>query len=361
MSDFGIYIHWPYCLSKCPYCDFFSKVKKDVEQEDIVAGYLEDLDYYHSLTADKTVTSVFFGGGTPSLIKPQLIEKLIFYINKLWPLAGGAEISLEANPNTDRPHLFSDLKSAGINRLSLGVQALNDADLKLLGRTHSVREAKQAADEVLREFDNHSMDLIYARPKQSSDSWQQELAEAAALGFKHLSLYQLTIEEGTVFYKKGLEALEENAAAEMYDITNRYLAAQGYRQYEISNYARPGRESSHNRIYWTGDDYLGIGPAAHGRFQSGGRIYASTHRRQLEELTAFERGEELLLMGLRLNEGIDKARFKHNCGLDFDAFIRDDKLRLLEAEGLLLNSAGNLRATDCGRPVLNKIIEELCP
>lgn len=361
MSGFGIYIHWPYCLSKCPYCDFFSKVKKGVEQESIIAGYLEDLNFYHSLSADKTVSSIFFGGGTPSLLKTELIEKIINYIYSLWPMATKVEISLEANPNTDRPCLFKDLKSAGINRLSLGVQALNDADLKLLGRTHNAAQARQAISKVLETFDNHSIDLIYARPEQNLIQWEKELKEAVSFGFKHLSLYQLTIEEGTVFYKKGLTALAEDVATEMYNQTNKLLESSGYRQYEISNYAHPGFESMHNSLYWQGDDYLGIGEAAHGRLQTANKFYATTHHRKFEELTVQERAEELLLMGLRLNRGIDKAHFKANCGLDFDDFVNGNKLSILTEQGFIIDSKDNIRVSDSGRPVLNKIIEELCP
>lgn len=357
---FGIYIHWPFCLSKCPYCDFFSQVKKGVEQETIIAGYLDDLDFYAERTQDRTVTSIFFGGGTPSLIKPQLIEKIITHISRKWQLSKTAEISLEANPNSDRPDLFKDLRSAGINRLSLGVQALNNPDLKLLGRTHNLEQACQAIDKVLRTFDNHSMDLIYARPNQTLEEWQKEISQAAGFGFKHLSMYQLTIEEGTVFYKKGLAAAEENLASEMYDFTNQYLNEHCYPQYEISNYAQSGFESRHNQLYWNGSDYLGIGKSAHGRLKIGSKHYALTHRRIMEELTPEERAEELILMGLRLNSGLDKKAFEQQCGLNFDSFVNRENLNSLIRQELLLNQGDNLRATANGRLVLNKIIEELC-
>lgn len=357
---FGIYIHWPYCLSKCPYCDFFSQVKKNVEQEEIVKAYLDDLDFYAELTKERTVTSIFFGGGTPSLIKPQLIEKIINHIAQKWTLADSAEISLEANPNSDRPDLFSDLHNTGINRLSLGIQALNDNDLKILGRTHNLKQAYQAMEEVLKRFDNHSIDLIYARPAQNLSQWQQEIKQAASFGFKHLSMYQLTIEEGTVFYKKGLLPAEENLASEMYDYTNQYLAEHGYPQYEISNYARPGFESRHNQLYWNGSDYLGIGKSAHGRLKIGSKHYALTHRRIMEELTPEERAEELLLMGLRLNRGINKQDFEKQCGLNFDNFINADKLNMLIAEKMLINTNVTIKATDSGRLILNRLIEELC-
>ena len=357
---FGIYIHWPYCLSKCPYCDFFSQVSRNIEQETIIKDYLDDLDFYAELTKERTVTSVFFGGGTPSLIKPELIEKIINHISKKWNLADNSEISLEANPNTDRPDLFADLRNAGINRLSLGVQALNDNDLKILGRTHNLKQAYQAMEEVLRRFDNHSIDLIYARPAQSLNQWQEEIRHAAAFGFKHLSMYQLTIEEGTVFYKKGMQPAEENLASEMYNFTNRYLSEHGYPQYEISNYAQTGFESRHNQLYWNGSDYLGIGKSAHGRLKIGNKHYAITHRRIREELTPEERAEELLLMGLRLNSGINKQDFEKQCGLKFDKFVNTNKLNGLSAEKLIINTEATIKATDSGRLILNRIIEELC-
>lgn len=359
-QGFGIYIHWPYCLSKCPYCDFFSQVKKDVGQEKIINGYLEDLDFYAELTKKRTVTSIFFGGGTPSLIKPQLIEKTISHIGKKWNLADNVEISLEANPNSDRPDLFSDLRNAGINRLSLGVQALNDADLKFLGRTHNLKQAFQAIEEILRRFDNHSIDLIYARPEQSLNQWRQEIKQAASFGFKHLSMYQLTIEENTVFYKKGMQPAEENLASEMYNYTNQYLSEHGYPQYEISNYAQSGFESRHNQLYWNGSDYLGIGKSAHGRLKIDNKHYALTHRRIMEELSPEERAEELLLMGLRLNSGINKQDFKNLSGLDFDKFVNAGKLNMLIAEKTIINTDTSIKATDTGRLILNRIIEELC-
>lgn len=354
---FGIYLHWPYCLSKCPYCDFYKEVRKDVPQEEIINGYLEELDFYHRLTADKTVSSIFFGGGTPSLIEPQYLEKIITYISKLWPMSSQVEISLEANPNSNKPRLFSDLKTAGINRLSLGVQALNEADLKFLGRTHNKEQALLAIEEVIKTFNNHSIDLIYARPQQDIQAWNQELQQAVSFGFKHISLYQLTIEEGTFFAKKGIKPLEEEAAATMYSLTADYLNTHGYPQYEVSNYGQPCR---HNLLYWQGDDYLGIGKSAHGRFNYYGKIYASVHPRQLEELTTQERAEELVIMGLRLNSGINKQHFQEICGLDFDNFINQEQLHTLVQEQYIENTLQSIKATPKGFLVLNKLIEELC-
>lgn len=411
---FGVYIHWPFCLSKCPYCDFYKEVRKNVPQDEIIAGYKRELDFYYQYTSANVVSSIFFGGGTPSLIKPENIAALIDYISGKWKTTPDIEISLETNPNSDYPQMFADLRHAGINRLSLGVQALNEADLRFLGRTHNLAEAYQAIDKVLLNFDNHSLDLIYARPQQKLSEWEKELEQAASFGLKHLSLYQLTIEEGTVFARKGIKALDDEAAAEMYLFTDDYLVDKGIYKYEVSNYARSGFASRHNLLYWTGQDYIGIGPSAHGRFcfsgfkgnleqklrdrkisrtslyaenfsplvstpssslkpekscqeeNSGQKLqypiyYASTYNCQLEELSQTERAEELLLMGLRLVDGIDKPQFKVCCGLDFDGFVNQERLKYLCSAGLLVDTPTNLRATREGFPVLNKLVEQLCP
>lgn len=356
----SVYIHWPFCLSKCPYCDFFSKVDKHVDQKQIIDGYLDDLNWYHDLTAKQTVQSIFFGGGTPSLIEPQYIEKVINHIFKLWPTTKQVEISLEANPNTNRPNLFADLRLAGINRLSLGIQALNDKDLKFLGRTHNLSRALHAVDEVTRLFDNHSADLIYARPGQTAEAWKQELNQISELGLKHLSLYQLTIEEGTFFARKGIKPMDDEPAAELYALTQEFLATKGYPQYEVSNFAHPGYESIHNLAYWRGQNYLGIGPAAHGRIKTTDKIYASTHHRQLEELTPQERAEELIIMGLRIREGINKENFRRQCGLELTGFVNDKARQSLIRQKLLFEDKHSLRAANRGFLLLNKIIEELC-
>ncbi|MBQ8631734.1 MAG: radical SAM family heme chaperone HemW [Alphaproteobacteria bacterium] len=425
---FGVYIHWPFCLSKCPYCDFYKEVRKNVPQDEIIAGYKRELDFYYQYTSDKVVSSVFFGGGTPSLIKPENIAALIDYIAGRWKTAPDCEISLEANPNSDYPQMFADLRRAGINRLSLGVQALNEADLRFLGRTHNLAQAYQVIDEVLQNFDNHSLDLIYARPQQKLSDWEKELEQAASFGLRHLSLYQLTIEEGTVFARKGIKALDDEAAGEMYLFTEDYLADKGIYKYEVSNYARSGFASRHNLLYWTGQDYIGIGPSAHGRFCFSGFkgnleqkprdrkisrtslyaenfsplvstlssalkpektciegepeqkrrdkeisctslyaenfspiYYASTYNCQLEELSQTEKAEELLLMGLRLADGIDKRRFKACCGLDFDGFVNQERLKYLCSAGLLIDTPETLRATREGFLVLNELIGQLCP
>jgi len=355
-----------------------------VPQEEIVDGYLEDLEFYRQYTGGRQVSSIFFGGGTPSLMEPRQVGRLIDYINSVWGLMPEAEISLEANPNSHYPQMFADLHRAGINRLSLGVQALNDDDLRFLGRTHNLKQAYAAVDEVLKNFDNHSIDLIYARPNQSLSSWEKELKQAAAMGLKHISLYQLTIEDGTVFSRKGIKPLDDEAAAEMYLATENLLQPFDYQKYEVSNYALPGFESRHNLLYWTGQDYIGVGPSAHGRLtvfngdlkqNSGARnsrahdklkqnlpapvFYATTHRCRLEKISAEERAEELLLMGLRLVFGIDKAAFEKNCGIRLDDFVNRRHLTDLAAGGWLEDSSLFLRATAKGFPVLNFLIEQL--
>lgn len=370
--SFGIYIHWPYCLSKCPYCDFYKEVRKDVNQEDIINSYIADLDFYHSLTADREVTSIFFGGGTPSLIKPSLIAKIINRITKSWKIASDVEVSLEANPNSHYPNMFSQLRSSGINRLSLGVQALNEDDLRFLGRTHSLSQAYQAIDEVLHNFDNHSIDLIYARPQQNTENWVRELKQAAALGLKHISLYQLTIEPNTVFAKKKVQLPDEEIATEMYLATEAELSRFGYKKYEVSNYAQAGFASKHNLIYWTGGEYIGVGPSAHGRLTSFDgnleqnsdarrykRFYATVHRCQLEEISCEEKAEELLLMGLRLVEGINKADFTDICGINIYDFINQNHFQSLKQEGYIEEDEKYIRVTVKGFPILDFITLQL--
>ena len=359
MQRLGIYIHWPYCKSKCPYCDFFSTVKKNVNQTEIVDGYIADLEYYRGLNNDYRVESIFFGGGTPSLIAPRHIARLIDKIVALWPCAAKPEISLEANPNTDNGTLFADLRQAGINRLSLGVQALNDADLRFFGRTHNLAQAYKSIDEVLKNFDNHSVDLIYARPQQTPDEWKKELQTACSLGLKHLSLYQLTIEENTVFARKGIKPAAEELAGELYALSDEVLQNAGYLRYEVSNYARKGFQCRHNLGYWQGFDYVGIGNGGIGRLHIGGKPYHTFYPRQKEEIMPQERAEELLIMGLRLREGIDKKRFAAQCGLDFAAAVKAEKLRQFCGDGLLVDTDDRIYATDKGNLLLNYLIENL--
>ncbi|MBR2299965.1 MAG: radical SAM family heme chaperone HemW [Alphaproteobacteria bacterium] len=360
MEPLSIYFHWPYCKSKCPYCDFFSKVTKNVNQAEMIENYIKELDYYHELLPERSIRSIFFGGGTPSLIEPQYIEKLIVHVSKLWRFEDKVEISLEANPNSNHENMFKDLKGAGVNRLSLGVQALNKDDLKLLGRTHNLNDALACIEDVVQTFDNHSIDLIYARPHQNQDQWFGELEQAVSFGLKHLSLYQLTIEEGTLFEKRGVKAMPEDEAASMYLQTVYFLDKHGYPRYEVSNFALPLYESKHNKCYWLGDDYIGIGESAHGRLKLKNNHYALVYPHQMEELAPEARADELIIMGLRLQKGIDKAHFKDITGLDFDRFINHRKLEQMIAGNLLQDSAETLYATNQGFLVLDKIILELC-
>ncbi len=355
----GIYIHWPFCRSKCPYCGFYSTVCANPPQAEIVESYLEDVNYYAALADRRQVSTVFFGGGTPSLLTPANVEKIIDSIASCWHLSPDAEISMEANPNTHTPNLFKDLRQAGINRLSLGIQSLKADGLKILGRTHTVAEALAAAEEVLKVFDNHSADLIYGRPQLLPADWRTELAELCRMGFKHLSLYQLTIEDGTPFARKGLQPVSEDVAAAEDEICAEVTAAAGYRHYEVSNYAVVGCECRHNMIYWQGDDYVGIGEGAHGRLHILGQIYATRHRGQMQELTPFERAEEQLIMGLRLQEGINKAHFAENCGLEFAAAVNRDELQALVNQGLAEDTPYTFRLTTKGAPLLDYLLVRL--
>ena len=286
------------------------------------------------------------------MIEPKNIEKLISHIHKLWNINKNVEITLEANPNSLKA---PELKAAGINRLSLGIQALNDADLRFLGRIHNLSTALKAIDQTLKTFDNHSIDLIYARPNQKINDWAQELEQASSFGFKHLSLYQLTIEEGTPFYNQGIKPMAETDAENLYKFTEKHLKTKGYNKYEISNFSQKGFESKHNLQYWEGGDYIGIGQGAHGRLN----LQAITHHRQFTTLAKEERAEELLLMGLRLTKGINKKNFQTQCRLNFDAFVNQNKKKQLEDLKLISDSKITIKATKQGLLVLNKIIEEL--
>ena len=360
-NDLSIYIHWPFCKSKCPYCDFFSRVKKHVDQEPIIDGYLEQLNRYREILGNRNIISVFFGGGTPSLISPQNIEKILKNINNLWGINENCEISLEANPNTNSPTLFQDLAHAGINRLSLGIQSLDDAELKFLGRSHTSNEALKSIDNVLQNFDNHSVDLMYALPAQKFSSWQKQLRQISSMGLKHISLYQLTIEENTLFYRRGIKAMAEEKAAQLYLNTEEYLAQKGYNKYEVSNYAQQGFESIHNQTYWQGGNYIGIGETAHGRLKIGIKHYAQTNPIVLEELTPIERAQELIIMGLRLTSGINKSSFANICSLDFDKFINQSFKNKMIEQGYLSETPTVIKATKQGFLLLNYLIEGLCP
>ncbi|HEY2539097.1 MAG TPA: radical SAM family heme chaperone HemW, partial [Stellaceae bacterium] len=331
----AVYVHWPFCRSKCPYCDFNSHVRDAVDEARWTRGLLADLDYMARLAPDRIVETVFFGGGTPSLMPPETVAAVLDHIGSRWRVADDVEITLEANPNSAEASRFSAFAAAGVNRLSLGVQALDPAALRFLGRAHDRDEAIAAIERARRCFARFSFDLIYARPGQTVIGWRRELDEALGLADGHLSLYQLTIEPGTAFAtlaRRGdLAELDEDTAAALYETTQDRLAAAGMPAYEISNHARPGSECRHNLAYWRYRDYLGIGPGAHGRLTRGEIKYALRQRRSpeawlaaveaagtgLEETTPLDRQaeiEEMLMMGLRLCAGIACNRLERAAG-----------------------------------------------
>ena len=357
----AVYIHYPYCKSRCPYCDFFRALKpKNYDEEALVERYKKDIAYFANLLGKRTVTSIFFGGGTPSILSPDAVERVIAEIGKYFSILSKTEISLEANPNTFDCDKFLGFKQAGINRLSLGVQALQPQDLKFLGRTHSLDDALRAMKTAVQLFDKSSIDLIYARPNQQWANWQQEIDMALDFGFKHISLYQLTIEEGTYFYKKGVASLDEDKAAEQYQQTVDYLRQKGLERYEVSNFATDfSQQSVHNRAYWQGDDYIGIGEGAHGRFNLDGKIYTSVDGKIVEAISPQERAEELLFMGLRLKDGIDLKHFFEITGINFFDFVDNLAIKSLAKLNLICYDAANIRLTDKGFLLLDKIVLDL--
>jgi oxygen-independent coproporphyrinogen-3 oxidase len=360
-DELAIYIHWPFCKSKCPYCDFYKELwNQRINQDDIIDSYINILNNYHNLLPERKIKSVFFGGGTPSLIKPQNIEKILNFITSKWAINSNIEISLEANPNTNNNTLFQDLKVAGINRLSLGVQALNDEDLRFLGRTHTSAEARLCLEMITKIFSNHSADLIYALPAQKLSVWQNELTEICSYGLKHLSLYQLTIEEGTVFSRKNIKTLPEDKAVEFYEFTHNFLAQYGYDLYEVSNFAQKGYASQHNLTYWQGGDYIGIGASAHGRFMLERKHYAATYPWQHTPVSPLERAEELIIMGLRLTAGINKKDFKRICGLSFAEVVNQVKFNELKQADILRENETFVYASPRGFLLLDYIVGELC-
>ena len=357
----SIYIHFLYCKSRCPYCDFFRKIlSKDFDENALVDRYLEDIRYFKNILGERLVKSVFFGGGTPSILSDDAICRILDEISRSFMVTADAEISLEANPNTFDVDKFRGFRKAGINRLSLGVQALNDKDLKFLGRTHSVDEAKRAMELGVQTFPKFSIDLIYARPEQTWDSWQKEIDEALNFNLKHISLYQLSIEEGTVFSKKGIKALDEEKSATLYNNTVNYLRERGLERYEVSNFASSLKEqSAHNMVYWQGGDYIGIGDGAHGRIKYHGGVKATLDGKLAEDISAQERAEELLFMGLRIKEGINFERFYECCGIRFFDFVNNLAIKKLAQLKMLCYDDANIWLTDKGFLFLDKIVLDL--
>lgn len=375
---FGVYVHWPFCLSKCPYCDFNSHVRhQPIDEVRFARAFAREIETTAARTPGRTVTSIFLGGGTPSLMQPQTVGSILDSIGKYWNIASDVEVSLEANPTSVDATRFHGYRAAGVNRVSLGVQALDDASLKSLGRLHSAREALDAVAIARSAFDRYSFDLIYARPDQTPEMWTEELKLAISEAAEHLSLYQLTIEEGTPFF--GLHAAgklktpDEGLARILYDVTQEVCAQQGLPFYEISNHARPGAECKHNLVYWRGQEYAGIGPGAHGRLDIDGIRHAiATEKRPEawvmrvednghgvtsdETLNSEERADEYLLMGLRLAEGIDPARYQMLSGRALD----DKRITILREEGaIVVDTNGRLRVTQEGFPVLDAVVADL--
>lgn len=371
-AGFGVYVHWPFCLAKCPYCDFNSHVSGNVDQAAWRDALVAEVRAARDLTGPRTADTVFFGGGTPSLMPAKTVGAIIDAIDDAWGLAPDAEISLEANPTSIEAERFAGYAAAGVNRVSMGAQALNDADLKALGRMHSAAEARAAFDVARAQFGRVSFDLIYARQRQTLAAWEAELREALDMAVDHLSLYQLTIEAGTRFgdlYDRGRlrDLPTDDLAAEMYFATQELTAAAGMSAYEISNHARPGAESRHNRIYWRYGDYAGVGPGAHGRVTVDGQRLATETARMpaawlaspgaftQEALPPEAPAEEYAMMALRLSEGVDELRYAALAGAPFPADVVAD----LQEQGLVERTNRHLKATPKGRPILNALLRAL--
>lgn len=375
-GGFGLYLHWPFCQAKCPYCDFNSHVSAAIDQRRWQSAYLSELDRLAEETKGRVLQTVFFGGGTPSMMDPELVDAIIARIRRNWPMSNAPEITLEANPTSVEAGRFKGYRDAGVNRISMGVQALNDTDLKRLGRLHSVSEARAAFDIARNCFDRVSFDLIYARQDQSIQAWEAELEQALNMAIDHLSLYQLTIEDGTAFGTRhaagGLKGLpDDDLSADMYLLTQDITGTHGMPAYETSNHAIAGSESMHNLVYWRGGDYIGIGPGAHGRLTLNGTKYATVCPPApipwLQQVETKGHGEspreaippeeqviEYLMMSLRLSEGTDINRFTSLGGQ-----LPDHKVAELQDLGLITVENGRLRTTLQGRPVLNGILREL--
>ncbi|MDE2337308.1 MAG: coproporphyrinogen III oxidase [Alphaproteobacteria bacterium] len=370
LNQLALYIHWPFCKFKCPYCDFNSHVRERINHPDWRDAYLREMRSYREKTGGRKIESIFFGGGTPSLMEPETVAAVINQADKLWGLPASTEVTLEANPTSVEAEKLHGFKAAGVNRVSLGVQSLRDADLKKLGRQHSAAEALAAVKLAARIFDRYSFDLIYARPDQSLADWKRELGEALDLGAGHMSLYQLTIEEGTQYHtlhQRGeLVTPSEDASADMYELTQEMMEAQGLPAYEISNHARAGEESRHNLVYWRYGDYAGIGPGAHGRLTLDEDKWATRAHRApevwlkqvsenghgahpFEKVGVPQRRQEALLMGLRLKEGT----------LLPEGVADPARLKTLVDEKMIEVDDGHIRATAAGRQRLNAVLAYL--
>lgn len=375
-APLALYIHWPFCVSKCPYCDFNSHVRDTVDDAAWCAALLTDMAYEAGRIADRKLTSIFFGGGTPSLMPPSTVAALIAAAERHWGFADDIEITLEANPSSVEAARFADLAAAGVNRVSLGLQALDDKALTFLGRAHSVAESLDALAVAQRHFGRVNIDLIYARPEQTADQWEADLQRALSFGTDHMSLYQLTIEPGTRFetlVRTGhFIPADDDDAATLYELTGQMTSAAGIPAYEISNHARSGSESRHNLSYWRYDDYIGIGPGAHGR-----RLNAATQRHKKpenflsaiernihgisseEHLDAATRATESLLMGLRLAEGIDLGRLSQKTGIPAADLLDMDAVDKIAQLGLITREDNHVTVTPQGMPLLDAILPQI--
>ncbi len=379
-GGFALYLHWPFCRSKCPYCDFNSHVRERIDEARWRRALLAEIDHYAAETAGRRLDSIFFGGGTPSLMAPETVAALIERARKHWAFAPDIEITLEANPTSVEATRFEGFAAAGVNRVSLGLQSLEDASLRFLGRQHSAAEAKAALAVARRRFARLSFDLIYARPGQAVAAWLAELGAALELAGDHLSLYQLTIEPGTAFEgavaRGDFTVPDEATQAALYEATQARLEAAGLPAYEISNHARPGEECRHNLVYWRYGDYVGAGPGAHGRLTLAGRKWATRqHRapeawlaeveakghatRQRDEIAPPERVSEMLMMGLRLTEGVSLARLAAEAGADPAAIVPEPRIARMVEGGFLRRDAQRLVATKAGRQRLDAVLAAL--
>lgn len=376
-GGFGIYVHWPFCQSKCPYCDFNSHVRGSIDHKRWQAALVREIENSARMVPGRSVRSVFFGGGTPSLMAPETVDAVLQAIRAHWAASNDIEVTLEANPTSVEAGKFAAFAQAGVNRLSMGIQSLRDSDLKSLGRLHTAAEARRAFDIAREHFQRVSFDLIYARQGQTLADWEVELAEATEMAVDHLSLYQLTIESGTRFgdlYKRGrLRGLPTaDASADMYERTQEICEAHGFSAYEVSNHAVSGAESRHNLVYWRYGDYVGVGPGAHGRLTVNGQRRATESCRIPEDWllkvekqgTAIETSEiispsdqaaEYLMMSLRLVEGSDLSRFSSLAGEP----IAENRIQNLVDQGLLERENGRIRTVGAGRMVLNAVLREL--
>ena len=380
-TPLAIYVHWPWCKAKCPYCDFNSHVTEVIPEDDYVAALIQDVKQYSHLVSQYTLTSIFFGGGTPSLMRPQTVEKILQSIHQIISIQSSTEITLEANPTSSEGGRLRDFIQAGVNRLSIGVQGLDQAELTFLGRHHSAVEAVQVVEDAIKYCNNVSLDLIYGLPDQSLETWSKQLTWATTIGTQHLSAYQLTIEENTRFYalwRRGeLNPMPDEKQRDFYDLTNDIMGLSGYEHYEISNYARPGYMSQHNTHVWRYLPYLGIGAGAHGRYYSGNNNLNASAQRKLPAhyiadqscgkplgsvstpLTTPEMAVENLLMSIRLREGIDLVAAQNRLGQPITDFMDHTELARLAALGMVKRSATHLWVPQAYWPVLDGIIKAL--